>query len=42
VKKGLAKSPEEYPYGSAHLKKQKGIGKKEANDARAEETTLRG
>jgi putative transposase len=42
VKKGLAKSPEEYRYGSAYLKRQKEIGEKEANEARAEESSLRG
>jgi putative transposase len=42
VKKGLAQSPEEYRYGSAYLKRQKRIGKQEASDARAEESSLRG
>jgi putative transposase len=36
VKKGLAKSPEEYRYGSAYFKRQKKIGEEEANDVRAE------
>ena len=42
VKKGLVKSPEEYLYGSAYLKRQKKIGEQEANVARAEESSLGG
>jgi putative transposase len=42
VKKGLTKSPEEYHYGSAYLKRQKEFEKKEAVDAREEELSLRG
>ena len=42
VKKGLVKSPEEYRFGSACLKRQKKIGEEEANDARAEASSLRG
>ena len=42
VKKGLAKSPEDYLYGSAYLKRQKEIREKEAGDARAKESSLRG
>jgi putative transposase len=42
VRKRLVRSPEEYCNGSAYLKRHKRIGEQEANDARAEESSLRG